>query len=165
MRRPAAALRLIVVLCLVLLPAACRNGPAGGGAVAGGPAGDPPKLDIAGPPAAWLSVGDQKVWLAYSSYCWVKACADYIDPVERDDIPLVRAEIGSKAVFHLGFDPESVDLVIAAGAEPLQIQANGREPTWTVDRTALLVLNAQRAGGGQASYAVDVRFPQPGAGS
>ncbi|MGH2690364.1 MAG: hypothetical protein ACRDKW_16385, partial [Actinomycetota bacterium] len=117
-----------------------------------------------GPPPAWLSIGDRKVWLAYSSYCWAGKCADFIHPVERDDVPLVRAEVGEKAVFHLGFDPTTVDLVIAAGAEPVAIEPNGREPTWTVDRTALLVLNVTGPDRGQASYVVDVRFPLPGQG-
>ena len=157
--RLARVLQLWAVLALVLLPACADRG--NGPPATEGPPGDPPVAE-GGPPPAWLSVGDRKVWLAYSSYCWAGKCADFVHPVERDDVPLVRATVGEKAVFHLGFDPVTVDLVIAAGAEALPIEPNGREPTWTVDRTALLVLNVTGPDRGQASYVVDIRFPQPG---
>jgi hypothetical protein len=101
--------------------------------------------------------------MAYSSYCWGQTCADYAQPTERDDVPLVRATLGSRMVFHLGFDPTSVGLEIPAGREALTLTGSGRDRTWIVDRSALLVLNATDAVDEQASYVVRVTLgTEPG---
>ncbi|HEY8202570.1 MAG TPA: hypothetical protein VII47_14610, partial [Actinomycetota bacterium] len=87
---------------------------------------------------------------------WGQTCADYAQPTERADVPVVRSTLGSKMVFHLGFDPTSIGLEIPTGGEALKLAGRGRERTWIVDRSALLVLNATDAADEQASYVVEV---------
>jgi hypothetical protein len=94
--------------------------------------------------------------MAYSSYCWGQTCADYVQPSERTDVPLVRAPFDAKVVFHLGFEPTSIGLEIPTGGEVLELEGSGRQRSWTADRSALLLLNATDAGDEQASYLVRV---------
>jgi hypothetical protein len=164
----ARAVRTALALLLAGTLAAC-----GAGSQAGpdartddpeGPTASPPALKGSGPPLAWAESGtapDQRVWLAFSSYCWDQVCADYVAPSNRDDIPVLRATFGSQVVFHLGFEPTSIGLQIADGRESLQLTGTGREHSWTADRSALLLLNATDAATEQASYAIRVSLDAP----
>ena len=161
------AARLLLALSLAGTLAACGNGSRGGpgasGADPAGPSASPPALKGNGPPLAWAESGagaDQRVWMAFSSYCWGQTCADYLSPVDRDDIPVLRADLGSPVVFHLGFEPTSAGLAIPDG-ESLQLTGSGRDRTWTADRSALLVLNATDASNEQGSYVVQVALGDP----
>lgn len=160
------AARRLLALSLAGMLAACGalGGPGGGqGGDPVGPSSSPPALKGNGPPLAWAESGPdpaQRVWMAFSSYCWGHVCADYVQPSDRDDIPVLRATLGSEVVFHLGFEPTSIGLEIPGG-EPLQLTGSGRERTWTADRSALLVLNASDAANEQASYVVQVALGDP----
>jgi hypothetical protein len=169
----AGALRLVLALslaCCMAALAACGSGPPDSRALGrlAEPSGSPPAVKGNGPPLAWAESGPdpaQRVWMAYSSYCWGQTCADYAQPTERTDVPLVRTKLGSKMVFHLGFDPTSIGLQIPAGKEPLELAGTGRTRTWVADRSALLVLNATGAADEQASYVVEVTLGEPEASS
>ena len=154
-------LRPLLALSLAWVLSACGSGSPGspGRDGVGGPSASPPAVKGSGPPLAWAEAGAdpaRRVWMAYSSYCWGQTCADYVQPSERTDVPVVTTTLGSKVVFHLGFDPTSIGLQIPTGGESLKLEGRGRERTWTADRSALLVLNATDAADEQASYVVRV---------
>jgi hypothetical protein len=159
------ALRLVLLVslaCLLGAMTACGNGSAKGGVSRrlAEPSASPPAVKGNGPPLAWVEAGSDRVWMAYSSYCWGQTCADYDQPTERDDVPVVKATFGSRMVFHLGFDPTSIGLEIPAGRESLKLDGRGTQRSWTVDRSALLVLNATDAADEQASYLVEVTLAE-----
>lgn len=161
-----AALRPLVALALAWALSGCgSSSPAPAQGPLGGPSASPPVVKGNGPPLAWVSSGADRAWMAYSSYCWGQVCAEHVQPSERTDVPLVKTTLGSKVVFHLGFDPTSIGLEIPSGREMLELGGSGRQRSWTADRSALLVLNATGAADEQASYLVRVTLEEgsPGA--
>lgn len=160
-RRRSGAL-LTVLILLVAAPACTRaDDDAADQTVATGPPGAPPEAGDGGPPPAWLSSGDVKAWLAFSSYCWEGVCADYARPTERDDLPFVYVTPGEKVEFHLGFDADQARLAIAAGEQPMPLEGSGRLWVWTADRTAVFVLHTDAGQGRQADYAVTISTADP----
>jgi hypothetical protein len=99
----------VVVVSVALVTAGCgtespsRDDPTAKATqvTAGGPSKPPPKLDIDGPPPAWVHTGDDAVWLAYSTYCWKTACADYVETRCGE-----RRQPGATVLFHLDFNPK-----------------------------------------------------------
>ncbi len=121
------------------------------------PASPAPKLDIDGPPPAWIETGSGSFWLAYATFCWTTACADYIAPVCGDErhAPTIVVRRGEVVRFHLGFDPEArVALRLFKGRKDvveLHLPSQ-RTPTWEVERAGPFWIDAAKAGVGSASY-------------
>jgi hypothetical protein len=164
----------VVVVSVALVTAGCgtespsRDDPTAKATqvTAGGPSEPPPKLDIDGPPPAWVHTGDDAVWLAYSTYCWKTACADYVETrCGERRIPTVVVQPGETVLFHLDFNPKSVSLVldgpenhsegVGAAHAPL---AAARTVEWKAYRDGPVTLVAIPSGSGDASYVVCFRF-------
>ena len=115
----------------------------------GRPIGDPPPPREDGPPPAWVDTTLGERWLAFSSYCWVRVCADYIPPSRRRDLPRIVLTRGEIVRFHLGFRPRTVSLIL--GRTTIRLAA-GR-PAWRVRGRGGAALLAATAPVGDASYA------------
>ena len=121
----------------------------------------PPGSRAEGPPPAWVDTGEERIWLAYSTFCWGTACADYLAPRCGDErVPDLSVERGAVLTFHLGFEPEEVSLETFAdrrGGKPVRL-APTRAPTWAAGDDGVLLLFARARGGGDASYVACLRF-------
>jgi hypothetical protein len=127
----------------------------------GKPASSPPKLGSAttGPPPAWVESRVRSWWLAYSSYCWKTTCADFIPPQSRTDLPVLSVRRGAALRLHLGFVPRRVSVAIGLGTNAFERQLKAtRVNVFVPRRPGLLVVSAQAAGGGDASYVARVRL-------
>jgi hypothetical protein len=116
------------------------------------PPGPPPKRG-GGPPPAWLEKPGTDRWLAYSSFCWTRMCADFVAPQLRTDLPRIRLARGATARFHLGFRPTSLTLARSGGRSwrlpPTRVVA------WRAAGPGVYLLQAGVVGG-DASYAFRV---------
>lgn len=124
------------------------------------PDGPPPKLEMAGPPPAWVETAGGSYWLAYSSYCWGSVCADYVTPeCGSPHASEVRVSRGEAITFHLDFDPRTVGFRYVDGSEgePTPMTAE-RESDWEVKRSGAALLWTTAKGGRDASYALCLRF-------
>jgi hypothetical protein len=133
------------------------------------PSEPPPSLDVDGPPPAWIETGGGSFWLAYSTFCWKTACADYIAPSCADvSVPQLAVRPNEEVRFHLAFDPKSSLVGFFRGGTPTMDESDlepGREPIWTVDRAGPFVLRVTSVEGFDASYAACIRFPAGSASS
>ena len=113
------------------------------------PPGPPPKQG-GGPPPAWLEKRGTDRWLAYSSYCWTTACADFLPPDSRPDVPRIALAPGALVRFHLGCNPTSVRVSRFGGARTWRLSPT-RVSAWKAGARGIYVLEV-RAGPGDASY-------------
>lgn len=121
------------------------------------PASPAPTLDIDGPPPAWIETERGDLWLAYATYCWGTACADYIAPVCGNErhAPTIVVRRGEIVRFHLEFEPEGrVALRFFEGGKDVgEIHlASDRTATWKVKRGGPFWIDAAKAETGSASY-------------
>ncbi len=122
-----------------------------------------------GPPPAWVVTERGAFWLAYASYCWGTACADYVADCDPKRVPSLEVSRGDRLTFHLEFEPSRVTLAfydppIDQGPDTVRLDAQ-REPTWTVDRDGIVWLTARAGDGRDASYAACLRLDGGGADS
>ncbi len=141
------------------------------------PDGPPPKLDVDGPPPAWIETRAGSFWLAYSTYCWKTVCADYIAPTCTEPmIPELVVTRDEKVTLHLRFDPKEAGLRRfhdgAVTGQETKLEPV-REPVWVVGRAGPFAVHATSGEGQDASYAGCIRFegetsssgvPAPGGG-
>lgn len=124
------------------------------------PAEQPPTLEgqLDAPPLAWIETASGSYWLAYSSYCWARACADFVSAAERDDLPVVPVRRGEVVRFHLGFEPTEIN--VSYGSTDLGVRevTVGRDAAWRVSFEGTMVLFARSARGGDASYVAELEF-------
>ena len=158
--------QLVALLVLVAVVTACgASDPAASPPATTTDAGDvqvrptspPPTLDIDGPPPAWIETEDGSLWLAYATYCWATACADYVPPRCGDEklAPAIEVRRSEVVRFHLEFRPEGrVTLqFFAEGKEPRAFRlGRSQTPTWKVRRGGVFWVGAN-GGSGSANYA------------
>ena len=150
------------MLCGLSVAAACLLTPI----AAGKPPGAPPKHARDAPPPAWAQLRSSARWFAYSSYCWgssgVHVCADAAAPVCGDRrTPSLRVVRGEVVRFHLGFAPKEVSVTVGKSRSRSRRLRASKVATWKVTRGGVLLLFAQRRGGGDASYAACLRISEP----
>ena len=126
------------------------------------PEGAPPELDIAGPPPAWVETRRGAFWLAYASFCWEAACADYVAECDPRRVPTLDVSRGDELRFHLDFEPSRVSLAfydppIDQGPDTVRLETR-RDPGWTVDRAGIVWVTATAGQGREASYAACLRL-------
>lgn len=137
------------------------------------PAEPPPKLDIDGPPPAWIETSEGSFWLGYSTYCWETACGDYVPPECGESwVPDVAVRRGEVVRFHLGYDPKRVSLTFFGGGTmtadigPASARLSASlAPTWTVTTDGAVSLSAPAGQGKDASYVACLRFSDDAASS
>jgi hypothetical protein len=143
------------LLAAVLL---CAVTPAAALAWAGPPAAAPPKpATTAGPLPAWAETASRASWLAYSAYCWKTACADYLPPASRPDLPVVTIVRGASIRFHFGFRPTSISVTVLGSTTATAKLAAAQVVTWKPRAAGVFTL-ALKAPPGSASYAGRIRF-------
>jgi hypothetical protein len=126
------------------------------GAARAAAAPPPPPPTVQGvpqlPPTAWIETRGGDRWLAFSDFCWTRACVDFELPQRRTDVPKVRLIRGEIVRFHLGFRPSRLALELAGTRYPL---AARRVATWRVrggSGYAKLVAQTKTSGGFHADY-------------
>jgi hypothetical protein len=155
-------MRSLALGLLTLSLASCGGGiDRWGSLTVAGPPGKPPALKSVddGPPPAWVRTARGERWLGYSSFCWARACVDYIPSrcgeSRTPTLHLARREI---VQFHLGFAPSEVAILRGRRAPPERLKAV-RDPTWRVrDEGAFTLFARAKSPGGDASYIACVRL-------
>lgn len=116
-----------------------------------------------GPPAAWLETARGSFWLGYSSYCWGRACVDFIPPSCSDPkhTPRLLLRRGERVTAHLSFAPTELGLTLMRprGSNPTKQRKlrPSSNPSWVVKQTGRFSLFA-RAQPGDASYVACIVF-------
>jgi hypothetical protein len=125
----------------------------------GPPAAAPPRVEgAAGPPPAWLETRTRSLWLAFSSFCWKTACADYLPPQSRTDLPVIGVRRGAMVRVHFAFAPRQVHATTFAGTTLKHVTLRpGRIVTWRPTLTGVVSFD-MRSAAGSASYVVRVRI-------
>jgi hypothetical protein len=125
-----------------------------GYASAAPPAPPPKPAGVTGaPPPAWIEAGTTEKWLAYSTYCWKVACADYVLPETRKDLTILRIRRGQAVTVHLGFVPSQ--LSVSQGEKTRRLVPR-RTATWR-PAAGVASIFAVRKAGGDASYALRIK--------
>jgi hypothetical protein len=107
------------------------------------------------PPPVWVETPRHSSWLGYASFCWSRpagnaACVDFIPPKSRNDLPLVRAQLGVALRFHLRFALSR--LSVSFLGKRAQNLAASRVSSWSPARSGIVLLSARSASGQEASY-------------
>ena len=138
---------------IVFVAGVCAGGAL---AVPGPPAAAPPKpAQKGGPPPAWVESPTKAAWLAYGSYCWTTACADYIPPAQRVGLPQLSVTSGQRVRIHLGFKPSHVLVRLLPSNRTIPLAA-ARVTAW---RAAAGVASIEVKGAhGSASYVMRIRL-------
>jgi hypothetical protein len=120
-----------------------------------------PRPNIAGvpdgPPPAWLETERGSFWLGYSSYCWGRACVDFIPPACNDPkhTPRIVLRRGEHVTAHLPFTPTELGLALmrprGSSATKQRKLRLSSEPSWVIRQPGPFSLFA-RAKPGDASY-------------
>jgi hypothetical protein len=108
-------------------------------------------LGVARPPAAYVSVGSQRVPLAISSWCWASRCGAPIAASTR----AVTVGRGETVRVELKFTATRARLAVAG--VPQQVTIRGRELSWHATRAGGLALNVTAARG-WITYVGRLRF-------
>ena len=98
-------------------------------------------LGVARPPAAYVSVGANRVPLAISSWCWGAHCGAPIAASTRT----ATVSRGSTVRVELKFTATRVR--VAVGGVPEQATSSGREITWRAAHTGGITIDATGAQG------------------
>ena len=147
---------------IVAVPAALTLlGALGGGALAA-PSAAPPEGPPAGPPPAWVDTKSGDQWLAFSSYCWtpeqpsdpVAACATFIPPDQRPEVPAIALKRREVVKFNFGFTPSEVTLQVGKRSYRLAARAT---TAWRVQGKGGIAVLSVEAPAGSASYVARVR--------
>ena len=125
----------------------------------GPPAAPAPRVKgAAGPPPAWFETRTRSLWLAFSSFCWKTACADYLPPQSRTDLPVIAVRRGAMVRVHFAFAPRQVHATIFVGTTLKHVTLRpGRIVTWRPTLTGVVSFDV-RSAAGSASYVVRVRI-------
>lgn len=167
-------LRTLALLALLVIVAGCQEStkpkatptPASSSPTASQPSSPAPKITgvSAGPPPAWLETERGDFWLGYSSYCWGRACVDFIPPLcgNRKQTPRINLRRGERVTAHLAFKPTELGLTLMRPRQAERAMTRKRfrvssEPSWVVSQAEVFSLFA-RAKGGDASYVACVVF-------
>ena len=135
------------------------------GGVEASPPSERPPVRGGGPPPAWVESEAGSFWLAYSTYCWDRLCADYVLPrCGETRVPVVRVGVGETLRFQLGFEASEVVLNVGppdggwSSDSVRQFRLDPGDRTWTVEGgDSLISLFARARGGGDASYVACLR--------
>ena len=130
------------------------------------PTAPPPDRPPAGPPPAWIAAGSGEQWLAFSSYCWTPpapsdppaACATFVPPDMRDDVPTVTLRRKEVVRFHFDFVPTAVNLVVGKRSYDLPARASS---AWRVRGKSGVALLSVEAPDGSASYVARFKIKKP----
>jgi hypothetical protein len=132
----------------------------------GPPRTSPPKVAGAkiAPPPAWIETPRHSSWLAYSSYCWIRAagtaaCVDFLPPRSRTDLPLVSAHVGSTLRIHLRFAISKLSITYADKSR--QGLGPSRIASWLPLRSGLVTVSARSTSGQEASYLFRLTLTPP----
>lgn len=98
-------------------------------------------LGVARPPGAYLSVGDQHVPLAISSWCWGARCGAPIAASTKTAI----VSRGSTLRVELRFAPQRV--LVAVAGFPERASIAGHEVTWRAAHAGGITVNVRAAPG------------------
>ena len=110
-----------------------------------------------GPPPAWIESSSRSTWLAYSGYCWKTACADYLPPASRPDLPTISIVRGTAVRLHFGFRPSKVTITALGARTSTRNFVPAQIVTWS-PRTAGIFTLSLRSPSGTVGYAGRVRF-------
>jgi hypothetical protein len=134
----------------------------GASATAAGWPGRPPRPSpaVAGagaaPPPTWVESHSRSWWLAFSSYCWTAsgraACADFLPPQSRRDLPVVRVARGTTVRLHFGVVPSEVHATLFQGLSLKHVRLRpGAVVSWRPARSGVFSVDI-RGSAGSASY-------------
>jgi hypothetical protein len=97
------------------------------------------------------------LWLAFSSFCWSTACADYVPPQSRTDLAGISVHRGATVRLHFAFAPRQVHATTFVGTTLKHVILRpGRIVSWRPPLTGVVSFDAASAAG-SASYVVRVR--------
>ena len=130
-----------------------QRDPVGVPSGANSPIGSVPHVSASGPPPAYIEFGSPGRWLARGTGCWTsgssEACADYVDPPSRTDLPKLVVAPGAVGRIHLGFAATHAELSIGGKAVP---STGSRTITFSTSRVGIVELFCQHGSGDTATY-------------